>query len=141
MEKHTKTCIHCQQRKASNRKPTPFEPLPIPESPNLCTHSDLFGPVITAESNKQFVLCLTDAFKKYAVVTAIANKEAENGFASLASQPIFTLMEENNSAPLFEVLNVSQTKTSTTHPHCNAQVKVFNKKVKKNWSHLWKILQ
>jgi hypothetical protein len=33
--------------------------------------------MITADSNKKFVLCITDAFTKYAVVTAIANKEAE----------------------------------------------------------------
>jgi hypothetical protein len=36
-----------------------------------------FGPMLTADSNKKFVLCITDAFTKYAVVTAIANKEAE----------------------------------------------------------------
>jgi IS30 family transposase len=33
--------------------------------------------MITADSNKKFVLCITDAFTKYAVITAIANKEAE----------------------------------------------------------------
>ena len=31
----------------------------------------------SADSNKKFVLCITDAFTKYALVTAIANKEAE----------------------------------------------------------------
>ncbi len=33
--------------------------------------------MLTADSNKKFVLCITDAFTKYAVVTAIANKEAK----------------------------------------------------------------
>jgi hypothetical protein len=33
--------------------------------------------MLTADSNKKLVLCITDAFTKYAVVTAIANKEAE----------------------------------------------------------------
>jgi hypothetical protein len=33
--------------------------------------------MITADSNKNFVLCIMDAFTKYAVVTAIANKEAD----------------------------------------------------------------
>jgi hypothetical protein len=32
---------------------------------------------------------------------------------------------------LFQLLNVSHTKTSLTHPQCNAQVEVFNKTVKK----------
>jgi len=41
----------------------------------LCirVHADLFGPMITADSNRKFVLCITDAFTKYAVVMAIAN--------------------------------------------------------------------
>jgi hypothetical protein len=43
----------------------------------LIIHADLFGPMLTADSNKKFVLCITDTFTKYAVVTAIANKEAE----------------------------------------------------------------
>jgi hypothetical protein len=33
--------------------------------------------MLTADSNKKIVLCITDTFTKYAVVTAIANKEAE----------------------------------------------------------------
>ncbi len=33
--------------------------------------------MLTAQSNKTFVLCITDAFMKYAIVTAILNKEAE----------------------------------------------------------------
>jgi hypothetical protein len=32
--------------------------------------------MLTADSNKKFVLCIMDAFTKYAGVTAIANKEA-----------------------------------------------------------------
>jgi hypothetical protein len=67
----------CQQRKKSTNKRTPLAPLPIPDRPNLRIHADLFGPMLTADSNKKFVLCITDTFTKYAVVTAIANKEAE----------------------------------------------------------------
>ncbi len=55
----------------------PLAPLRIPDRPNLRIHADLFGPMLTVDSNKKFVLCITDAFTKYAVVTAIANKEAE----------------------------------------------------------------
>ncbi len=35
------------------------------------------------------------------------------------------------SAELFQLLNVSHTKTSPAHPQCNSQVDVFNKTVKK----------
>jgi Integrase core domain len=33
--------------------------------------------MLTADSNKKIVLCITDAFTKYAVVTSIQNKNAE----------------------------------------------------------------
>ncbi len=39
--------------------------------------ADLFGPMLTADSNKTFVLCFTDAFTKYTVVISIQNKNAE----------------------------------------------------------------
>ncbi len=74
---HVQTCLTCQQRKRSPTKPTPLSPLPIPERPNWRIHADLFGPMLTADSNKKFVLCITDAFTKYAVVTSIQNKNAE----------------------------------------------------------------
>jgi len=35
------------------------------------------------------------------------------------------------SEELFQLLNVSHTRTSPAHPKCNAQVEVFNKTVKK----------
>ncbi len=111
-------------------------PLPI--------HADLFGPMFTADSNKKFVLCITDAFTKYAVVTAIANKEAEtvadaifkDWFAKFGiPAQIHTdggkEFVNKLSAELFQLLNVRHTKTSPAHPQCNAQVEVFNKTVKK----------
>jgi hypothetical protein len=63
--------------KKSTEKQTPLEPLPMLNCPNLRIHADIFGPMLTAQSNKTFVLCITDAFMKYAIVTAILNKEAE----------------------------------------------------------------
>ncbi len=77
IERHQKYSLRCQQRKKSTNKRTPLVPLLIPDCPNLRIHSDLFGPMLTADSNKKFFLCITDTFTKYAVVTAIANKEAE----------------------------------------------------------------
>jgi hypothetical protein len=77
IERHQNFCLRCQQRKKLTNKRTPLAPLPILDYPNLQIHADLFGPMLTADSNKKFVLCITDAFTKYAVVTAIANKEAE----------------------------------------------------------------
>jgi len=73
IECHQNYCLRCQQPKKSTNKRTPLAPLPIPEHPNLQIHADLFGPMLTADRNKKFVLCITDALTKYAVVTAIAN--------------------------------------------------------------------
>jgi hypothetical protein len=77
IEKHKKFCIKCQQWKKSTEKKSPLSPLPIPERPNIRIHSDLFGPMMTADSNNKIELCITDAFTKYALITVITNKEAE----------------------------------------------------------------
>jgi hypothetical protein len=60
----------------------------------------------------------------------------EIGFRNSEFQPRFTWMASKEfinklSAELFQLLNVSHTKTSPAHPQCNAQVEVFNKTVKK----------
>jgi len=100
--------------------------------------------MLTADSSKKFVLCIMDAFTKYAVVTVIANKEAEmvadtiyrDWFAKFGI-PAQIHMDGGKefvnklSAELFQLLNVWHTKTSPAHPQCNAQVEVFNKTVKK----------
>jgi transposase InsO family protein len=137
-------CLRCQQSKKSTNKRTLLAPLLILDRPNLWIHADLFGPMLTADTNKKFVLCITDAFTKYAVVTAIANKEAEtvadfifkDWFAKFGiPAPIHTdrgkEFMNKLSAELFQLLNVRHTKTSLAHPQCNAQVEVFNKTVKK----------
>jgi Integrase zinc binding domain len=77
IEHHQAFCLQCQQRKKYTNKRTPLVPLPILDRPNLRIHADLFGPILTADSNKKFIPCIMDAFTKYAVVTAITNKEAE----------------------------------------------------------------
>jgi hypothetical protein len=77
IEKHKNFCLHCQQQKKSTNKKMPLSPLPILEHPNLWINADLFGLMKTADNNKKFVLCITCAFTKYAVVTVIANKDAE----------------------------------------------------------------
>ncbi len=100
--------------------------------------------MLTADSNKKFVHCITDAFTKYAVVTAIANNEAEMVVDAIykdwfAKFGIPAQMHTDGgkefvnklSAELFQLLNVRHTKTSPANPQCNAQVEVFNKTVKK----------
>jgi hypothetical protein len=95
-------------------------------------------------SLKKLVLCITNAFTKYAVVTAIANKEAEMVADAIFKDRFakFGIPAQIHpdggkefmnklSAELFQLLNVCHTKTSPAHLQCNTQVEVFNKTVKR----------
>ncbi len=107
-------------------------------------HADLFGPMLTADSNKKFVLCIKDAFTKYAVVTSIQNKNAETVADAIFKEWFckFRIPAQIHtdggkefvnklSAEMMELMNMSHTRTSPVHPQCNSQVEVFNKTVKK----------
>ena len=74
---HTKTCLQCQQRKPELYKRPPLQPLPIPDAPNVRIHADLFRPMTGSDRKSKFVMCMTDAFTLYAIVTTIPNKEAK----------------------------------------------------------------
>jgi Integrase core domain len=123
---------------------TPLQPLPIPERPNWRIHADLFGPMLTADSNKKFVLCITDAFTKYAEVTSIQNKNAETVADAIFKEWFckFRIPAQIHTdggkefvnkltVEMMELMNVSHTRMSPAHPQCNSQVEVFNKTVKK----------
>jgi hypothetical protein len=100
--------------------------------------------MLTADSNKTFVLCITDPFTKYAVVTSIQNKNAETVADTIFKEWFckFGIPAQIHtdggkefvnklSAEVMELLNVPHTKTLPAHPQCNSQVEVFNKTVKK----------
>ena len=40
-------------------------------------HIDLFGPMKTSASGKKYIMCITDAFSRYAELVAIPDKTAE----------------------------------------------------------------
>jgi Integrase core domain len=126
---------------------TPLAPLPILECPNIRIHADLFGPMITADSNKKIVLCFTDAFTKYAVVTAIASKDAEkvadaiyrdrfSKFGIRAQIHMDGGKEFVNklSVEHFQLLNVSHTKTSPAHPQWKCLTKQLKSICNLSWT-------
>ena len=90
------------------------------------------------------ILCITDAFTKYAEVIAIPDKSAPtvanqlmiNWFCRYGT-PIQIHSDNgkefvNNLAKeLFTLLDIKHTTTTPAHPQCNAQVEVFNKTVAK----------
>jgi transposase InsO family protein len=142
--KHTQTCLRCQQRKTAKPKNQPLAPLPIPDTPNSRIHADLFGPMVDASRKSAYILCIMDAFTKYAVVASIANKDAQTVAKALFEQwfckfgiPAQIHIDGGKEfvnkllAELCELLNVQHSKKTPYHPQCNAQVEVFNKTVKK----------
>jgi len=141
--KHTQPCLGCQQRKSSRNKSPPLAPLLITDQPNLQIHADLFCPMLGSNRKSAFILCITDAFTKYAVVTKVDNKDAETlqnqflktDFANRITAQIHTNRGKEFvnklSVERFELLNMQHSKTSPYHPQCNAQVEVYTKTVRK----------
>ena len=144
IQSHLDSCLQCQQRKKSLAKPLPLQTLPTVDSPNYRIHIDLFGPLKTSEHGNKMILCITDAFTKYAEVVAIPDKTAETVANELMIQwfcrfgtPIQIHSDNgkefvnNLSKELFRLLGIKHTTTTPAHPQCNAQVEVFNKTVAK----------
>jgi transposase InsO family protein len=141
---YTQTCLRCQQCKTARKKKQPLAPLPIPDTPNMCIHADLFGPMVDASRKSAYILCIMDAFTKYAVVTSIHNKDEQTVAKAIFDQWIckFGIPAQIHTdggkefmnkllSELCELLNVQHTKTMPYHPQCNSQVEVFNKTVRK----------
>ena len=77
IQTHLKTCQKCQLRRTRDQtKPALVSPLPQCTQPNQRIHVDLFGFLVVFGRGKKYILCITDAFKKYVELVAIDNKEA-----------------------------------------------------------------
>ncbi len=138
IQQHIQTYLKCQQRKNRWIKSTLLAHFPITEHLNWRIRADLFSPMLTARI-KQIILCLTDAFTKYATVIAILNKNAKT-VANVIHKEWFCKLgipaqihvdggkefANKLSVELFKLLNVSLTKSSQAHLQCNAAVEVFN---------------
>jgi len=81
---------------------------------------------------------------KYALVTAVENKEAKTLVKAIFNEWFckFGILAQIHTDggkefvnkllnELFTLLNIQYTKTTPAHPQCNAQVEVFNKTIKK----------
>jgi hypothetical protein len=100
--------------------------------------------MVDATRKSAYILCITDAFTKYTVVTSIPNKDAQTVAKAIFEQWFckFGIPAQIHTdggkefvnkllAELCEMLNVQHSKTTPYHPQCNSQVEVFNKTVKK----------
>jgi transposase InsO family protein len=143
--RHVEACQKCQARRRDVR-PTPnlLTPLPQCTALNQRVHMDLFGPLKVSNQGKKFVLCLTDAFTKYAVMIAIDNKEAatvaKHIFESWICKfgtPLEFVSDNgkefcNNLAKeLYALLQIKHSTTTPYWPQCNSQAEVANKTIQK----------
>ena len=86
---------------------------------------------------------MTDAFSKIAVVVPIPDKEASTLAQMIHDRWVYRLAPPAQihsdggkeffnklSAELFAILDIKHSKTTLTHPQCNAQVENFNRQIK-----------
>ena len=142
---HLKSCQKCLYARKDDKPPSHIlHPLPQCSAPNQRIHADLFGPLRTSESGKKYVLCITDAFHKYAEILALPNKEAATVSNAIFNrwicryglpQEIVTDNGKEFAAKvaddLYALLKIQHTTTTPYHPQCNAQAEVLNKFVAK----------
>ncbi|MGL6006554.1 RNase H-like domain-containing protein, partial [Aeromonas sobria] len=142
---HLQTCEKCQiTQKDSRVQPHLLTPLPICSAPNQRVHCDLFGPLQTSGRGKKYILCMTDAFTKYAEMTAVENKEAITVSEAIFSKwicrygtPLEIVTDGGKefcnqiSKELYKILKVEHSITTPYHPQCNAQAEVANKTIQK----------
>jgi hypothetical protein len=136
-------CPRCQKALKSKSAEEELHPLPLCSAPNQRIHCDLFGPLKT-ETGKAHVLCITDAYTKYAELCVVNNKEAssianaiiENWICKFGiPDQIFSDGGKEFANKLLnsicDFLQIAKNKTTPAHPQCNAQVEVVNKTIKK----------
>ena len=76
IQKHIDLFVQCQSSKEIFCQFVPLHPLPLFDQPKQRIHVELFGPLKTSERSNKFILCITDAFTKYAEVISIPDKKA-----------------------------------------------------------------
>ncbi len=124
-----KTRLWCQQQKKSTDKNTTLAPLPIPEWPNLWIHADLFGPMITVDSNKK--LCYASLMLLQNVPWSLRLQIKMQNSHRCHPQGVFSKFNipaqvhrdggkefiNKLSTKLFLLFNGSHTKMSPAHPN------------------------
>lgn len=145
IEEFIKQCHKCQIRKpATLHSPALLTPLPQGTEPNQRIHADLFGPLRTSDSNKKYILALTDGFTKYVELVALENKEAATVGTAIFEKwfcrygiPATIITDQGKefcarlTEELFTKLGTLHTTTTPHHPQCNSQAEVANKTIAK----------
>ena len=138
-------CLTCQKSKnppAFIRHHAPQQRFMIPDTPNERVHLDLFGPLQTSSKGHKFVLVITDAFTKYAVLVPIPTKSAESvakaffdHWIAYFSCPKIIVSDNGKefsnkiADTLCSHFNIKHVFTSVAHPQTNSQAESFNRSI------------
>jgi transposase InsO family protein len=142
---HVSTCHRCQSRRTTDRpRPPLLTSMPQCTEMNMRVAIDLMGPLRTSTEGKKYVLCLTDAFSRYAEIVAIDNKEAPTVAKAIFDRWIcrfgcpLEFTSDNGrefcnklTDELFKLLNIKHSTTTPHHPQCNSLAEVQNKIIQK----------
>ena len=135
------SCPVCQLAKTPVNKKAPLQSLPIPAGPNQRVHMDLMGE-LRSDDEFKYILVVTDAYTKYAIVTPITDKSAatvakaffESWIAQFSCPKLIVsdqgkefvnkTMEEMNKR-----LKIGHNRTSSYHPESNSSAESFNRSI------------
>jgi hypothetical protein len=132
-------CLICSKCKGKVGK-APLHPIELPELPNQRVHMDLCGPWKGSAVGNKYVLAITDAFTKYAVMVAIPNKEAVTVAKAVFDHWVCkfsvpkTLVSDRGREfdnqimdELCLLLGVNKRLSSVMHPQSNTAVESWNR--------------
>ena len=138
--------MQSQLQRKQPQKRTPLNPLPTPELPNERVHLDLFRPLKTYEKLNKYIPAMMDAATKYAEAIAIPDKEAITVPKAIFIHWIWICKlgvpkqihtdagkEFCNKMldALMKFLGIQHSKTTPSHPDCNAHAEFFKKMIAK----------
>jgi transposase InsO family protein len=135
-------CKQCNNPAKFQSNHAPMQPLPIPNGPNIRIHMDLFGPLKTTLSGKRYIIVMTDAYSKYAVLATLENKEAATVAKAVFEKWICCYgcpkqIVSDRGAEfvnttiriLYTAFGIKTTLTSAMHPQTNSTCESFNRTI------------
>ena len=146
IENRILNCRSCQfsKLKTKDRKPIELTIPKQPDGPNERIHMDLYGPLRNSETDNRWILTISDAFSKYAVLVPIPNKEAGTVARAFFEKWICVFGEPKQIVTdqglefcnsilknLCNLFGIEKSRTSGYYPQGNAKAETFNREIKK----------